>query len=68
MLCSGPTFNANVLGSKDGSCGVDLATFMSEATEESFSVDTLPFEFSTGSLGWEGHKKMVRNTRSSSVL
>jgi len=56
-LCSGPSFNANVLN--HSSCGLDLDDFIREADEMEFKVKTLPFEFSTGSLGWEGHKKMT---------
>ena len=130
-MCSGPSFNCTVLGSKDGSCGMTVKQFLDAAgvhaaanclnasefihgscatlspnqlellqlricsikvssnsqelcesraicntrcqsccslacairavgvcTEDrEFTMDCLPYEFSTGSCGWEGHKK-----------
>jgi len=57
VLCSGPTLNANIHGAKDGKCGFKVADFLAAAEPLEFEVEVHPFEFSTGSLGWEGHQK-----------
>lgn len=57
VLCSGPTLNANILGAKDGTCGLTVADFLAKAKPLEFELEVHPFEFSTGSLGWMGHQK-----------
>jgi len=55
VLCSGPSFNVLVRGAKDGTCGLTEKQFMKVAKDKEFSITCLPYEFSTGSLGWEAH-------------
>lgn len=57
VMCSGPTFNCIVVGSKDGTCGMTAKEFMKAAEPKEFEMSCLPYEFSTGSLGWEGDCK-----------
>lgn len=57
VLCSGPSFNCVVHGAKDGSCGLTSKQFMKAAGDKEFEMKCLPYEFSTGSLGWQGHSK-----------
>ena len=56
VLCSGPTCNASVRSA--AASGLTTETFLAKAKQLEMVVDVAPYEFSTGSLGWEGSKKL----------
>lgn len=61
VVIANTTCNANVLGSKPGqdSCSLKADAFIKKAKPLKVKMEAEAYEFSTGSFGWMGHKKLT---------